>query len=73
VSINLIIVSWIRCAHKLFMKHCLMMFARYMNDPEFQKLVAESLGAEVYQRLTGHQLSMLEYKVQSTGKKSSRT
>src|SRR5215212_8117115 len=38
-----------------------MMFARYMNDPEFQRLVAESLGAEVYQRLAGHQLSTLKY------------
>jgi len=38
-----------------------MMFARYMNDPEFQKLLAELLGADVYQRLTGKELSTLKY------------
>ena len=37
------------------------MFARYMNDPEFQRLVAESLGADVYQRLTGKELATLKY------------
>jgi type I restriction enzyme R subunit len=28
-----------------------LLFARYMNDRDFQKVIAESLGAEVYQRL----------------------
>jgi type I restriction enzyme, R subunit len=39
-----------------------MLFARYMNDQDFQKIVAEWLGAEVYQRLTGSELSTLKYK-----------
>jgi type I restriction enzyme R subunit len=30
-----------------------LLFARYMNDRDFQKLVAEWLGTEVYQRSAG--------------------
>lgn len=29
-----------------------MLFARYMNDRDFQKVVSEWLGSEVYQRLS---------------------
>lgn len=36
-------------------------FARYMNDPAFQKLLSGLLGAEVYQRLAGEGKSLVQY------------
>ena len=36
-------------------------FARYMNDSNFQKVVAALLGAEVYQRLSGNKPPPQEY------------
>ena len=36
-------------------------FARYMNDSNFQKAVADLLGAEVYQRLSGNKPPPQEY------------
>jgi type I restriction enzyme, R subunit len=36
-------------------------FARYMNDPAFQEVVSKALGAELYQRLAGSELSTLKY------------
>lgn len=36
-------------------------FARYMNDATFQKLVADWMASEVYRRLTDNQKSVLEY------------
>jgi len=43
-------------------------FARYMNDGEFQKLVSEWLVTEVYQRLTGSEPSVLEYSARRAAK-----
>jgi len=37
-------------------------FGRYMNDRVFQKAVSDLLASEVYQRLTGGELSTLKYK-----------
>ncbi|HRV95788.1 MAG TPA: type I restriction endonuclease subunit R, partial [Anaerolineae bacterium] len=37
-------------------------FARYMNEPDFQKLVARLLGSEVYKRLAGDQESIVRYR-----------
>ncbi|HEX9926804.1 MAG TPA: type I restriction endonuclease subunit R, partial [Anaerolineae bacterium] len=39
-------------------------FARYMNDPGFQDVIAQHLGAEVYQRLVDDQPSSLQYPTQ---------
>jgi type I restriction enzyme R subunit len=36
-------------------------FGRYMNDSSFQKAVSDLLASEVYQRLTGGELSTLKY------------
>ena len=36
-------------------------FARYMNDPDFQKIVAQWLTSEVYQRLRTDELPSLRY------------
>ena len=36
-------------------------FARYMNDPAFQKIIASWLRSEVYQRLAGENKSLLKY------------
>ncbi len=37
-------------------------FGRYMNDRAFQKAVADLLASEVYERLTGGELSVLKYR-----------
>jgi type I restriction enzyme R subunit len=37
-------------------------FGRYMNDRAFQKAVADLLASEVYERLTGAELSVLKYR-----------
>jgi type I restriction enzyme R subunit len=36
-------------------------FARFMNDPAFQSIVAQLLGSEVYRRLAGDDRSFVEY------------
>ena len=36
-------------------------FARYMNEPAFQKLLSNLLGTEVYQRLAGEGKSLVHY------------
>lgn len=36
-------------------------FGRYMNDRAFQKVVADLLATEVYEQLTGGQVSRLKY------------
>jgi len=36
-------------------------FARYMNDAAFQKLLSNLLGTEVYQRLAGEEKSLVQY------------
>ena len=36
-------------------------FARYMNEPAFQKLLSNLLGTEVYQRLAGDGKSLVQY------------
>jgi len=36
-------------------------FARYMNDPAFQKIISTLLSAEVYQRLAGTGESLIQY------------
>jgi hypothetical protein len=38
-------------------------FARYMNDPGFQEIVAQLLGTEVYRRLTKGEKSLVQYRV----------
>lgn len=37
-------------------------FARYMNDTAFQKLLSNLLGTEVYQRLAGEGKALVQYK-----------